>query len=131
MGFTPTGGLVMGTRSGDLDPGALVYLLENRHSSPGRLELAGQQSSRGCSAFRAPPPTCASCSPGVPRTSAPQAAVELFCYQAKKFLAAYAGALGGLDTVVFTGGIGEHAPEIREQICAEPGVFGPPARCRA
>jgi acetate kinase len=45
------------------------------------------------------------------------AAVELFCYQAKKFLSAYAGALGGLDTLVFTGGIGQHSPEIRKQIC--------------
>ena len=52
------------------------------------------------------------------------AAVELFCYQARKFLAAYAGALGGLDTVVFTGGIGEHAAEIREQICQNLAFLG-------
>jgi acetate kinase len=116
MGFTPTGGLVMGTRSGDLDPGALIYLLENRHLAVADLSrlVTKQSGLLGISG------TTADMRDLVARRAADEraaAAVELFCYQAKKFLAAYAGALGGLDTVVFTGGIGQHAPEIREQIC--------------
>ncbi len=116
MGFTPTGGLVMGTRSGDLDPGAVVYLLENRGLAPAELSrLVSKQSGLlGISGTSADMRELI----GPPRSDEhARAAIELFCYQAKKFLAAYAGALGGLDTVVFTGGIGEHAAEIREQIC--------------
>ncbi len=116
MGFTPTGGLVMGTRSGDLDPGALVYLLENQRLAPADLtRLVNKQSGLlGISG------TTADMRELLAQRAADEradAAVELFCYQAKKFLAAYAAALGGLDTVVFTGGIGEHAAPIREQIC--------------
>jgi acetate kinase len=116
MGFTPAGGLVMGTRSGDLDPGALVYLLENRGLAPGDLNrLVNKQSGLlGISG------TTADMRDLIARRSSDdraEAAIELFCYQAKKFLAAYAAALGGLDTVVFTGGIGEHAAPVREQIC--------------
>ena len=114
MGFTPTGGLVMGTRSGDLDPGVILYLLEDL-SPPQVGELINRRAGLL----------------GVPETTAdmrdllsrqaddPRAAeaVALFCYQAKKFLGALATALGGLDTVVFTGGIGEHAALVRWRIC--------------
>ncbi|HEY1785119.1 MAG TPA: acetate/propionate family kinase [Pirellulales bacterium] len=116
MGFTPIGGLVMGTRSGDLDPGVLAYLLESQHWAPADVtRLVSKQSGLlGISG------TTADMRELMARRATDErahAAVELFCYQAKKFLAAYAGALGGLDTVVFTGGIGQHAPEIRAQIC--------------
>src|SRR5215212_2240219 len=116
MGFTPTGGLVMGTRSGDLDPGVLLYLLEETRLSPPQM---GELINRGAGLL------------GVSGTSAdmrdllsreesdPRAAeaVALFCYQAKKFLGALAAALGGLDALVFTGGIGEHSATVRERIC--------------
>jgi acetate kinase len=116
MGFTPTGGLVMGTRTGDLDPGALVYLLENQRLVQADLtRLVNKQSGLlGISGTTADMRVLLAQRAADERAAA---AVELFCYQAKKFLAAYAAALGGLDTVVFTGGIGEHAAPIREEIC--------------
>jgi acetate kinase len=116
MGFTPTGGLVMGTRSGDLDPGVPLYLLEERGLTPTEVsDLVNKQAGLL----------------GVSGTSADMRdlldreaydvraaeAVALFCYQAKKFLGALAAALGGLDALVFTGGIGEHSATVRERIC--------------
>ena len=118
MGFTPTGGLLMGTRPGDLDPGVVAYLLESEPLTPGQLShLLNQE----CGLL------------GVSETSsdmqellARQAtdvraaeAVDLFCYQARKGVGAYAAVLGGLDTLVFSGGIGEHAAEVRARICQE------------
>lgn len=116
MGFTPTGGLMMGTRCGDLDPGVLLYLLQVRGMLPeavndlvnqeaGLLGVSGQSSDmRDLLAREATDPRAAD-------------AVALFCYQAKKYLGALIAVLGGLDTLVFTGGIGEHAAPIRERIC--------------
>jgi acetate kinase len=116
MGFTPTGGLVMGTRAGDLDPGILVYLLAQRgydahalerlvnHES-GLLALSGTTSDMRALLDR--------------RASDERAAlaVDVFCYQARKWIGALAAALGGIETLVFTGGIGERAPEVRREIC--------------
>ena len=108
MGFTPTGGLVMSIRSGDLDPGVLLYLLQAKHLTPdGMNELLNQKSGM----------LEVSGSSGnmqellEKETTDPQAgeAVELFSYQARKFIGALTTVLGGLDTLVFTGGIGEHA----------------------
>jgi acetate kinase len=116
MGFTPTAGLVMSTRSGDLDPGIILYLLRERGldaSSVNDLvnERAGLLGVSGVSADME----------DLLKEEAtnPQAAeaVALFCYQAKKFLGALSAVLGGLDTLVFTGGIGENAPPVRERIC--------------
>lgn len=116
MGFTPTGGLVMGTRSGDLDPGTIVQLLRmhgldadqlndvlNRRA--GLLGVSGRSSDMRELLAAADSDGDAA------------AAVELFCYQAAKFLAAMAVALGGADAIVFTGGIGERAAVIRRRIC--------------
>lgn len=116
MGFTPTGGIVMGTRSGDLDPGVLVYLLQRKGLTPEQLNrlVNGQSGLLGISAISGDMRILLE-QRGDARAAE---AVEIFCYQAKKFLGAYAAALGGLDTVVFTGGIGENAPYVREQICA-------------
>jgi acetate kinase len=123
MAFTPTSGLVMGTRPGDLDPGLLVYLIKDQNLSAedmdkfisqqcGLLGVSETSSDmRDLLAVRATDPRAAD-------------AVELFCYQAKKYLCALTSTLGGLDTVVFTGGIGEHAPEIRAAICDGLGFLG-------
>jgi acetate kinase len=117
MGFTPAGGLVMSTRSGDLDPGVIVYLLKERgmdaaainrmvNKDAGLLGVSGSSSDmRDLLLQEAANPRAA-------------AAVELFCYQAKKFLGALSAVLGGLDTLVFTGGIGENAASVRERICS-------------
>jgi acetate kinase len=117
MGFTPTGGLAMGTRTGDLDPGVLVYLLEEKGFNPQKIgELVNRQAGLlGVSETSADMRDLLSREPDDPRAAE---AVALFCYQAKKFLGALAAALGGLDTLVFTGGIGEHAATVRWRICS-------------
>ena len=116
MGFTPTGGLVMGTRTGDLDPGVLLHLLRAEGLTPDRLDALVNRESGLL---------------GISETSAdvrdplaregtdPWAAeaVAVFCHQARKAIGAMAAALGGLEALVFAGGIGENAPEIRSRIC--------------
>jgi acetate kinase len=118
MAFTPTAGLVMGTRSGDLDPGLIVYLLRHARLSADQLDdLVNKQSGLlGVSEI----------SPDmrdllVKEKTDPRAAeaVALFCYSAKKWIGALAAALCGLDTLVFSGGIGENAAEVRARICSE------------
>ena len=81
-------------------------------------------SSPGCWAFRKPVPTCAICSSAKRRTCRAAEAVALFCYQVKKWIGAFAAALGGLDTLVFAGGIGENAPAVRARICDGLGFLG-------
>ncbi len=117
MGLTPTGGIVMGTRSGDLDPGVIQHLLARGlvKSADDLQTLLTQKSGLyGVSGVGSDMRDL------LARRSDPRArlAVEMFTYQAKKQLGAYAAALSGLDTVVFTGGIGEHAATIREEICS-------------
>jgi len=123
MGFTPASGLMMATRSGDLDPGLLVFLARNDRMTPaqfdrlvnhesGLLGVSGTSSDvRELLAREARDPRAAD-------------ALALFCYQAKKWIGAYAAVLGGLDTLVFAGGIGENAPAIRARICAGLGFLG-------
>jgi acetate kinase len=116
MGFTPTGGLVMGTRTGDLDPGVLLYLLAWQGMSAADVNtLVNRQAGLlGVSGSSADMQDLLD-KEAADRHAA--AAIELFCYQAKKALGALAAVLGGLDTLVFTAGIGEHAAAIRERIC--------------
>lgn len=116
MGFSPAGGLVMGTRCGDLDPVVPLHLIREHGMSAEAVNtlinkraglLAVSESTedmRDLLATEATDPRAAE-------------AVALFCYQARKYLAALAAALGGLDTLVFTAGIGEHAAPVRARIC--------------
>jgi len=118
MGFTPAGGLMMGTRSGDLGPGVFLYLLAERGMKQTALnDLLNRQSGLlGVSGISADMRDL------LERASADAHAAEavaLFCYQAKKYLGALTAVLGGLDTLVFTGGIGERAAAIRLRICAD------------
>jgi acetate kinase len=116
MSFTPTAGVPMSTRSGDLDPGLLWYLARTENLNAKRLnEMVNFQSGLL----------------GVSETSSDMRdlldsesqdvraaeAVALFCYQVRKWIGAFAAALGGLDTLVFAGGIGENAPTVRARIC--------------
>jgi acetate kinase len=114
MGFTPAGGLVMGTRPGDLDPGVLVHLVRTRGLEADELdELVNKRAGLlAVSGF-------SSDMKDLLDSDEPAAAeaVELFCYQAAKFAAALTAALGGLDTLVFTGGIGERGAAVRAAIC--------------
>lgn len=116
MGFAPLEGLVMATRSGDVDPGALLYLLQQEKISAKDLsKLLNKESglvgvSETSGDMRALLEKSA-------QDSRAADAVDLFCYRAKKYIGAYAAALGGLDLLIFAGGIGEHAPAVRKRIC--------------
>jgi acetate kinase len=123
MGFTPTGGLVMGTRSGDLDPSVPLFLLEERGLTPTEVSdlLNKQAGLLGVSGTSADMRDLLRREADDGRAAE---AVALFCYQAKKFLGALAAALGGLDALVFTGGIGEHSATVRERICEDLGFLG-------
>jgi acetate kinase len=123
MGFTPTAGLVMSTRTGDLDPGLAPYLTRTEQMTTKQFyEMVNHQSGLL----------------GISETSSDMRdllgreqqdvraaeAVALFCYQAKKWIGSFAAALGGLDTLVFAGGIGENAPVVRARICEGLGFLG-------
>ena len=116
MGLTPTGGLVMSTRSGDLDPGVLLHVMESRGlDTAGLSKLVNKQAGLlGVSSTSADMQDLLESEADDPRAAD---AVALFCYQARKFVGALVAALGGLDTLVFTAGIGERAAPIRARIC--------------
>jgi len=116
MGFTPTGGLMMGTRTGDLDPGVLLYLLEVMHMSAADVGTLVTQRS-GLLGVSGSTGDMQELLAREPEDQEAATAVQLFCYQARKSLGALAAVLGGLETLVFTGGIGEHASPVRERIC--------------
>jgi len=124
MGFTPLEGLLMGTRSGDLDPSLILYImgkegltvgeastLLNKHS--GLIGISGESSDMReiLTAVK-------------DNQQRSKWAFEIFCYRIKKYVGAYAAAMGGLDALVFTGGIGENSFEIREEVCKEMEFLG-------
>ena len=123
MGFTPASGLVMSSRSGDLDPGVLSHLMEFEHMNATQFHHMVNHASGLL---------------GVSETSSDlrdllvhehddvraSEAVALFCYQAKKWIGSFAAALGGLDTLVFAGGIGENSAVVRKRICTGLGFLG-------
>ena len=117
MAFTPAGGLVMGTRSGDLDPGVAWYMMQREHLTSKQFNhLINHESGLlGISETSPDMRDLLLQEAGDVRASE---AVEVFCYQVKKWIGAFAAAMGGLDTLVFAGGIGEHAPVVRARICA-------------
>ncbi|NTU67471.1 MAG: acetate/propionate family kinase [Chlorobiaceae bacterium] len=117
MGFSPAGGLVMGTRTGDLDPGAVLFLLQQGHLSvEGLRDLVNRRS--GMLGVSGSSDDMRDLLAAGKRDKGAREAVELFCYQARKHAGALAAVLGGVDMLVFTGGIGEHAPEVRYRICS-------------
>jgi acetate kinase len=123
MAFTPLAGIVMGTRPGDLDPGLLVYLLRSEKMSADQLD---DLLNKKCGLIGMSD-TSADVRDLIHRRSTdPRAAeaLDLFCYSARKMIGGYAAALGGVDTLVFSAGIGEHAPEIRSAICSGLGFLG-------
>jgi acetate kinase len=123
MGFTPTAGLVMSTRSGDLDPGLAPYLARTERMTTKQIyEMVNHESGLlGVSATSSDMRDLLAQETHDIRAAE---AVALFCYQAKKWIGAFAAALGGLDTLVFAGGIGENAPVVRARICDGLGFLG-------
>jgi acetate kinase len=123
MGFTPAAGLVMSTRTGDLDPGLLYYLARTERMTAARLQRMVNHESGllGVSGTSSDLRDLLAREGGDVRAAE---AVALFCYQARKWIGSFAAALGGLDTLVFTGGTGENAPLVRERICDELGFLG-------
>lgn len=118
MGFTPLEGLVMGTRSGDVDPGAVLYLIREVGLSPEDLsnvlnEHSGLAGVSGISNDMRDLVKAEAA--GNARASL---AIDLFCYRARKYIGACLAAMNGADALIFTGGIGENSPEIRARICA-------------
>jgi acetate kinase len=122
MSFTPGGGIPMGTRSGDLDPGLILYLLREKGYTPSTLEdllerksgllgVAGSADMRELVQRQADDPLA-------------RLAIVIMGYAVRKTIGAYMAVLGGLDLLVFTGGIGEHTPAIREQACRGLSAFG-------
>jgi acetate kinase len=116
MAFTPTAGLVMSTRPGDLDPGLFTYLARVEGMSGEQIhQMVNEQSGLlGVSESSPDMRDLLAREAGDVRAAE---AVSLFCYHARKAIGALATALGGLDTLVFAGGIGENAPPVRERIC--------------
>ncbi|MFZ5875455.1 MAG: acetate/propionate family kinase [Nitrospirota bacterium] len=115
MGFSPLEGLLMATRCGDLDPGLLLYLQRHEGMTPERLEgLLNEESGLlGVSGESADMRVLLASD-----TPAARLAVDLYCYRARKYLGGNLAALGGADAVLFGGGVGENAPQIREAIVA-------------
>ena len=124
MGFTPLEGLLMGTRSGDLDPSLILFImgkeglslgeantLLNKHS--GLIGISGESSDMR--------EILASVKDEQKRSIY---AFEIFCYRIKKYIGAYTAAMGGLDALVFTGGIGENAAEVRQEVCRDMDFLG-------
>jgi acetate kinase len=123
MGFTPAAGLPMGTRPGDLDPGVMRYLMQTGNMTAKQFNYLINHE---CGLL------------GVSETSSDMRdlierqssdvrvaeAIELFCYQTRKWIGGFAALLGGLETLVFAGGIGENAPEVRARICTGLGFLG-------
>jgi acetate kinase len=123
MAFTPTAGLPMSTRSGDLDPGLVGYLARREQmTAPQFQKMVNHESGLlGVSEISSDMRDLLAQEAHDVRAAE---AVALFCYQARKWIGSFAAALGGLDTLVFAGGIGESAPLIRERICEGLGFLG-------
>ena len=123
MGFTPASGLMMSTRSGDLDPGIVSYLARLESMTAVQFEhMVNHESGLlGVSASSSDVRDLLAKEPTDHRAAL---ALDMFCYQAKKWIGSFAAALGGVDTLVFSGGIGENAPVIRQRICRDLAFLG-------
>jgi acetate kinase len=116
MGLTPSGGVIMGTRSGDLDPGVLVYLMREKNlDAAGIEELVDHHS--GLIGISGLSGDMRRLHEAASSNAAARLAIEMFCYSVRKQIAAMIAVLGGVDLIVFAGGIGENDGEVRASIC--------------
>jgi len=124
MGFTPLEGLIMGTRSGDLDPAIVPFIMEKERMSPEQVnnflnKNCGMNAlSEMSSDFRVIEDAA---SEGHKNS---KLALDMYYYRVRKYVGAYAAALGGVDAIVFTAGLGENSPEVREEVCKHLGFMG-------
>ncbi|MBV2234048.1 MAG: acetate/propionate family kinase [Sterolibacterium sp.] len=118
MGFSALDGLMMGTRTGNLDPGVLLYLMDNLNMDSQALArlLYRESGLLGVSGISQDMRSLLS---AAATRSEAREAIDLFCYRAQREIGSLAAALGGLDALIFTGGIGEHAAPVRQQICSK------------
>ena len=116
MGLTPLEGLVMGTRSGDLDPAVVSVVAQNERTDAQGVEkfLNTESGLKGVSGLSNDMRELLGAATASDRA---KLAIEVFCYRARKYIGAYLAAMGGADAIIFTGGIGENSPEIRARIC--------------
>ena len=123
MGFTPAAGVPMSTRTGDLDPGLVWYLAHTERMTLKQFhEMVHRRS--GLLGVSEISPDMRDLLAKEKQDVRAAEAVAMFCYQVKKWIGAYAAALGGLDTLVFAGGIGENGCEVRERVCENLGFLG-------
>ena len=123
MGFTPLDGLMMGTRCGSVDPGILLYLLQHKGLDASQLDKALNHESgllgvSGCSS------DMRQVLSELPRNPDARLAVDLYVHRIRQTVGSMAATLGGIDALVFTAGVGEHAPEIRRQVCENMDFLG-------
>jgi acetate kinase len=123
MGLTPTGGIIMGTRSGDLDPGVLVYLARQKKLDATQLEQLVDQHS-GLIGISGISEDLRKLHDAAEADANARLAIDMFCYGAAKQIAAMSAALGAVDAIVFTAGIGENDSVVRARICGHLGVIG-------
>ena len=117
MGLTPSGGVIMGTRSGDLDPGVLVYLMREKKFDAARLQALVDQGS-GLLGISGLSSDMRRLHEAAASNRSARLAIDMFCQSVRKQVAAMGAVLGGLDMLVFTGGIGENDAQARAQICS-------------
>ncbi|QWR76428.1 acetate/propionate family kinase [Candidatus Magnetomonas plexicatena] len=123
MGMTPLEGLVMGSRSGDVDPGLLLYLMTLGYTADDLNKMLNEQSGiKGVSEVSSYMEEVLAAAEDGNRKA--ETAVSMFCYKVKKYIGSYIAALGGLDVLVFTGGIGSNSTEVRARICQGLDPFG-------
>jgi acetate kinase len=124
MGFTPLEGLLMGTRSGDIDPSVILYIMgkEGLTLSEANTLLNKHSGLQGISGVSSDMREILSEMKNNDKKA--RYAFDVFCYRIRKYIGAYAAAMGGLDAVIFTGGIGENSPEVRKTSCEGLGFLG-------
>ncbi len=117
MGLTPTGGAIMGTRSGDLDPGVLLHLLREKHFDPAALQALVDHGS-GLLGISGVSSDMRQLHEAATANADAGLAIQMFCQSVRKHIAAMIAVLGGIDRLVFTGGIGENDAMVRDEVCS-------------
>lgn len=116
MSFSPTGGIPMSTRSGDLDPSVVLYMLSQQNGDTKKLTGILNNES-GLKAISGSTGDMSALLKAETNDVRAKEAIKYFCYQVRKVIGSYVAALGGIEVLIFTGGVGEHLPEVRRRIC--------------